>query len=259
VVIAAVGVALGAAAAALLVAAVTRPAGATPPVIGVAATAPVVEVLDPTGAIDPAAVRDALGRVAGELARCASDASWTGDALAWLVVDWHGKVDKLELAVAKPAVEACLATELRKLVIAKAQGPATVFARLRLAPALVSGKRPGSAEPPPIKRGEVRATRIAPGGQFADAERVRDALRQQLQDATVCYEQALETKPRLAGTAAIELTVAVSGAIDSVSVGTAPGTMADCLKRAMLRLRLPPPAAVDKVRIELQLGPPPAT
>jgi hypothetical protein len=31
--------------------------------------------------------------------------------------------------------------------------------------------------------------------------------------------------------------------------------MADCVKRAMLRVRLPAPPAVDKVRIELQLGP----
>lgn len=225
--------------------------------IDLVATAPVVEILDPSGAIDAAAVADALGKITRELATCGSDASWAGDALAWIVVDWHGKVGKLELAIDKPAVETCFATELRKLVIAKAQGRATIFARLRLAPALVSGKRTGDKPPeePPIKRGEVRATRITPGAQFADPERARDALRRQLQDVTVCYEQALEAKPRLTGAAAIELTVSTTGAIDSAAVGSAPGNMADCVKRAMLRVRLPAPAAVDKVRVELQLGP----
>jgi hypothetical protein len=239
---------------ALLVTVACR-ADAAPPAIGLVATAPVVEVLDPAGAIDPPAVQDAFARIAGEIARCGGDAGWAGDALAWIVVDWHGKVDRLELAIDKPAVETCFAAELRKLVIAKAHGPATVFVRLRLAPALVSGKRPGPPEEPPVKRGEVRATRISPGPQFSDPERVRDALRQQLQDVTVCYEQALEARPRLTGTAAVELTVAVTGAIDSASVGSAPGNMPDCIKRAMLRIRLPAPSAVDKVRIDLQLGP----
>jgi hypothetical protein len=232
-------------------------ADAAPPTIDVVATTPVVEILDPGETIDDAAVADAFGKVTRALARCGSEAGWTGDALAWIVVDWHGKVTKLELAVDKPAVESCLGTELRKLVIAKAQGRATIFTRLRLAPALVSGKRISdpALEEPPIKRGEVRATRIVPGAQFSDPERVRDALRQQLQDVTVCYEQALEAKPRLTGTAAVELTVATTGAIDSAAVGSAPGNMADCVKRAMLRIRLPAPAAADKVRVELQLGP----
>jgi hypothetical protein len=232
--------------------ALARHAGATPPMLDVAVTTPVVEILDPSGAIDAAAVADAFGKIAPGLAKCGSDASWTGDALAWIVVDWHGKVGKLELAVDTPGVEACFATELRRLVIAKAQGRATIFTRVRLLPALVSGKPP---EAPPIKRGEVRAIRISPGAHFSDPERARDAVRQQLQDVTVCYEQALETRPRLTGTAVIELTVAPTGAIDSAGVGSAPGNMADCVKRAMLRIRLPAPAAADKVRVELQLGP----
>jgi hypothetical protein len=229
-------------------------AEASPPTIGVAATAPVIEVLDPGGAIDAAAVQDAIGKRARELARCGSAVSWTGDALVWIVVDWHGKVGKLELAVDKPAVETCLSAELRKLVIAKAQGPATIFARLRVATNVGGGR--SAAEEPPIKRGEVRATWIAPGSQFADPDRVRDALRQQLQDVTLCYEQALEARPRLTGAATIELTVATTGAIDSAAVGSAPADMADCVKRAMLRVRLPAPATVGRVRVELQLGPP---
>lgn len=229
-------------------------AEASPPTISVAATAPVIEVLDPGGAIDAAAVQDAFAKRARELARCGSAASWTGDALAWIVVDWHGKVGQLELAVDKPAVETCLATELRKLVIAKAQGRATIFARLRLA-AIVGGKPNAPAEEPPVKRGEVRATWIAPGSAFADPDRVRDAVRQQLQDVTVCYEQALEAKPRLTGAATIELTVATTGAIDRAAVASAPPGMADCVERAMLRDRLPSPAVVGKVRVELQLGP----
>jgi hypothetical protein len=31
--------------------------------------------------------------------------------------------------------------------------------------------------------------------------------------------------------------------------------MADCVKRAMLGIRLPAPAGIGKVRVELQLGP----
>jgi hypothetical protein len=228
-------------------------AGASPPSLGVAATAPVVEVLDPSGAIDAAAVQDAIGKRSRELAKCGSEAGWTGDALAWIVVDWHGKVSKLELAVDKPAVETCFSTELRKLVVARAQGPATIFARLRVATNVGGGRNP--ADEPPIKRGEVRATWIAPGSQFADPDRVRDAVRQQLQDVTLCYEQALATRPRLTGAATIELTVATAGTIDSAAVGSAPTDMADCVRRAMLRLRLPAPATLGKVRVELQLGP----
>lgn len=233
-------------------------ARANPPTLELAATAPVIEVLDPSGSIDAAAVQGALDKLAPALARCATDATWSGDALAWIVVDWHGKVTKLELAVDKPVVEPCLVGELRKLVISRAHGWATVMLRLRFGPVLVSGKRPASEPPeppPPVRRGEVRATRIAPGPRFTDPARVRDAVRQQLQDVTVCYERALEAKPRLAGPAIIELTVAASGAIDSAAVGSAPGNLADCVKRAMLRIRLPAPAAVEKLRLELQLGP----
>jgi hypothetical protein len=227
---------------------------ASPPAVTVSATAPVVEVLDPSGAIDAAAVQDAIGKRARDLARCGSEASWNGDALAWIVVDWHGKVSQLELAVDKPAVETCLSIELRKLVIARAQGRATIFARLRVT-AIAGGKRTGPTEEPPLKRGEVRATWIAPGSQFADPDRVRDLVRQQLQDVALCYQHALETRPRLTGTAAIELTVATTGAIESAAVGSTPAEMADCVKRAMLGIRLPAPAGIGKVRVELQLGP----
>lgn len=64
-----------------------------------------------------------------------------------------------------------------------------------------------------------------------------------------------DASPRLTGTAAIELTVATTGAIDGAAVGSAPADMADCVKRAMLRIRLPAPTGIGKVRVELQLGP----
>jgi len=32
--------------------------------------------------------------------------------------------------------------------------------------------------------------------------------------------------------------------------------MADCVKRALLRIKLPAPAVADKVQLTLQLGPP---
>jgi len=62
-------------------------ADAAPPAIGLVATAPVVEVLDPAGAIDPAAVQDAFARIARGVARCGGDTGWAGDAMAWIVVD----------------------------------------------------------------------------------------------------------------------------------------------------------------------------
>lgn len=226
------------------------PAYASPPVIDVAATTPVLEILDPSGSVDRTAVEGALAKLA--LAPCASDAAWNGDAFAWIVTDWRGKVQKLEVAVDKPAVETCLVTELKKLVVPKAQGRATIFARLRIGPALVSTSKP---DPVPIKRGEVRATRIVAGAKFTDPERVRAAIAAQLQDVTICYEQALEKKPRLGGTSSIELTVTPTGAIDSAAVGSAPGDMAACVKSAMLRMRLPAPSAADKVQLTLQLGP----
>jgi len=225
---------------------------ASPPVIDVVATTPVLEILDPSGSVERAGVEAAVGKLA--LAHCASDAQWTGDAFAWIVTDWHGKVTKLELAVDKPAVETCLAAELKQLVIPRAQGRATIFARLHLAHALVSTAKPDPT-PPPVKRGEVRVTRVVAGKAFADPDRVRAALTAQLQDVTICYEQALEKKPRLAGPSAIELSVTATGVIDSAAVGTAPGDMASCVKGAMLRMRLPAPAAADKVQLTLQLGP----
>jgi hypothetical protein len=93
---------------------------------------PVIEVLDPSGAVTQAAVREAIAKIEAELAQCAADEKWKGDALAWIVSDWHGKVTKLELAVDKPAIERCFTKSLKGIVIAKAQGRATMMLRLRV-------------------------------------------------------------------------------------------------------------------------------
>ncbi len=225
-------------------------AEASPPVLDIVPTTPVLEILDPSGSIERPAVEAALGKLA--IGRCASDAAWTGDALAWIVTDWHGRVTKLELAIDKPAVETCLAGELKQLVVPGAQGRATIVVRFHLAHALVSTVK---SEPAPVKRGEVRAIRVVAGKAFADPDRVRAAIAAQLQDVTICYEHALEKTPRLGGTSAIELAVTTTGAIDSAAVGSAPGDLAACLKSAMLRLRVPAPSAADKVQLTLQLGP----
>jgi hypothetical protein len=97
-------------------------------------TLPILEVLDPGGSVSPASVQQALSKVERELAKCGDESKWTGDALVWLITDWHGKVVKTEVAVEKPAVERCLVAGLKRLVIPKAQSRATTIMRLRVSP-----------------------------------------------------------------------------------------------------------------------------
>jgi hypothetical protein len=82
-------------------------------------------------------VQEGITKIDRDIAKCGDDAKWVGDALVWLVTDWHGKVIKAEVAVEKSAVERCLVGALKRLVVAKAQSRATTMMRLRLAPPVV--------------------------------------------------------------------------------------------------------------------------
>lgn len=97
-------------------------------------TQPILEVLDPVGSVSTATVQEGLAKIEPYLAKCGDDAKWTGEALVWLVTDWHGKVIKAEVAAGKTAVERCLLANLKRLVVPRAQSRATTMMRLRLAP-----------------------------------------------------------------------------------------------------------------------------
>lgn len=107
---------------------------AKPPPSKLVVTQPIIEVLDPGGSVTTATVKEGLATIAPFLARCGDDAKWSGDALVWLVTDWHGKVIKAEVAAEKSSVERCLVANLKRLVVPKAQSRATTMMRLRVAP-----------------------------------------------------------------------------------------------------------------------------
>ena len=98
-------------------------------------TQPIIEVHDPVGSVSVATVKVALSKIEPALTKCGDDAKWTGDALVWLVTDWHGKVLKAEVATDKSSVERCIAASLKRVVVPKAQSRATTMMRLRIAPA----------------------------------------------------------------------------------------------------------------------------
>lgn len=120
----------------MLVMMTLAPVAARPPIqpVNLVMTLPVIEVLDPSGAITNVEVTAGLAKVQPELLSCAQTARFSGDALAWIVTDWRGKLSKLELAVQSAALEKCLAKALKKLVVTKAQARATTMVRLHWEP-----------------------------------------------------------------------------------------------------------------------------
>ncbi|MDQ3337339.1 MAG: hypothetical protein M4D80_19430 [Myxococcota bacterium] len=98
-------------------------------------TQPIIEVLDPVGSVSVATVKVGLSKIERDLTKCGDDAKWSGEALVWLVTDWHGKVIKAEVAAEKSSVERCIAASLKRVVVPKAQSRATTMMRLRIAPA----------------------------------------------------------------------------------------------------------------------------
>lgn len=93
---------------------------------------PVIEVLDPSGAITAPFVRAAILKIQRQLLACSEESRWRSSALVWLVTDWRGKVSKLELAVDSAGVEKCLATALRTVVVQNAQVRATAFVKIAI-------------------------------------------------------------------------------------------------------------------------------
>ncbi len=91
---------------------------------------PVIEILDPSGSMTEPSVRAAIVKVEPELLKCAETSKWQSTAFAWLVTDWRGKVSKLELAVDSAAVEKCLGTVLKTVVVQNVQVRATAFVKL---------------------------------------------------------------------------------------------------------------------------------
>ncbi|MFN0252065.1 MAG: hypothetical protein ACKV2T_34635 [Kofleriaceae bacterium] len=93
---------------------------------------PVIEVLDPSGTMTEPFVRSAIVKVEPALLKCAEVAKWKSTAFAWIVTDWRGKVSKLELAVDSAAVQKCLTTVLKSIVVQNAQVRATAFVKLQV-------------------------------------------------------------------------------------------------------------------------------
>lgn len=107
-----------------------EPAPAKPPEKRVRVNMPIIEVLDPSGAMTAPFVRAAIVKVEPELLKCADSAKWASTAFVWMVTDWRGKVTKLELAVDSAAVEKCLATALKTVVVQQSQVRATAFVKM---------------------------------------------------------------------------------------------------------------------------------
>jgi hypothetical protein len=93
---------------------------------------PVIEILDPSGSMTEPFVRAAIVKVEPELLKCAEASKWQSTAFAWMVTDWRGKVSKLELAVDSAAVERCLSTVLKTVVVQNVQVRATAFVKLNV-------------------------------------------------------------------------------------------------------------------------------
>jgi hypothetical protein len=109
-------------------------ANAKPATSKLVVTEPILEVLDRTGSVTVASVQQGIAKIERDIAQCGDDAKWVGDALVWMITDWHGKVMRLEVAVEKSAVEKCLGVVLKRIVVPKAQSRATTMMRLRVAP-----------------------------------------------------------------------------------------------------------------------------
>jgi hypothetical protein len=225
------------------------------PMETVVVSTPVIEVLDSTGAIQRPAVEQAVAAVTDELRRCHA-AGWSSDALAWIVVDWHGKVTKLELAVTKPEAEKCLTKVLKQLVVTTAQGRATIVLRLAVDHELVTeltelDTQPG-ATPVPRAKPSVELSRIGVGTEFADPERIRTIVRRHADTLRTCYALGLDAGAPATNRVTLKLAVDAAGVVFGATVlaAASPREMVDCFKRELARLNFPQPAKPTTVEIE---------
>jgi hypothetical protein len=246
---------------ACIVAAAT--AASAKPVPTYVVSTPSVEILDPTGAIQRPAVEQGIAAIADELRSC-RDVGWSSDALAWIVVDWHGRVTRLEVAVPKPDAEKCLGRVLKKLAIANAQARATVFVRLRIENELVTdikeldpdaGKHP--APPPPSSKAKVEIARINVGSEFADPERIKTIVRRHAETLRACYGIGLDHGAPVTNKVTLKLSVDAAGVVFGAQVfaTASPREMVDCYKRELPKLSFPLPTKAPTT-VEIEQRPP---
>jgi len=214
-------------------------------------TTPMIEILDPSGAISRANVQRALAAVHGELQACRGS-GWTSDALAWIVVDWHGKVTRVEIAVPKPDAERCLTKALAALVVPSAQARATFVLRLRLERALSADIKdvPADSRPSPSpgtpSSVRVELARIDVASEFPDPDRVRTIVRRHAEALRACYALGQDHTAHVT----IKLSVDANGAVVGVAATASQRDMVDCYKREVAKLSLPPPSKPASVEIE---------
>lgn len=233
--------------------------GDAKPVETFVVTTPMIEILDPTGAISRANVQRALAAIQSDLQACRSS-GWTSDALAWIVVDWHGKVTRVEIAVPKPDAERCLGKALNALVVPSAQARATFVLRLRLERALSADITNGGPAPDwkpspiPATAANLRVdlARIDVASEFPDPDRVRTIVRRHAEALRSCYALG----PDHTAHVTIKLTVDANGAVIGVSATASQRDMVDCYKREVAKFSFPPPSKPSVVEIEQR--PPPS-
>jgi len=219
-------------------------------------TTPAIEILDPSGAIQRANVEQAIAAVQDELGGCRGS-GWNSDALAWIVVDWHGKVTRVEIAVPKPDTEKCLTKVLMKLVVPAAQARATFVIRLRLERELVTDVKdlsPGSGKPvpPPSSTARVDIGRINVGAEFPDPERVRTIVHRHEVTLRACYATGVDYGATAANHVMLKLSIDLKGAVVGVQVAAtaSPREMVDCYKREVTKLMFPLPSKPATIEIE---------
>jgi hypothetical protein len=224
---------------------------------------PAIEILDPSGAIQRPAVERGIAVLTDELRGC-RDVGWSSDALAWIVVDWHGHVTRLEVAVPKPDAEKCLGRVLKKLAIATAQARATVVVRLRIENELVTdikeidpdaGKTP--PPPPPSSKVKVELARITVGSEFADPERIKTIVRRHTETLRACYAIGLDHGATAANKVTLKLSVDAAGVVFGAQVvaTASPREMVDCYKRELAKLSFPLPTKAPTT-VEIEQRPP---
>jgi len=224
---------------------------------------PVIEIIDPSNTISRSGVEQSIAALRDELRGC-RDAGWGSDALAWIVVDWHGHVTRLEVAVPKPDAEKCLTRVLKKLAIPAAQARATIVVRLRIENQLVTdiaeldpdaGKRPPL--PPPSSKARVEISRINVGSDFADPERIKTIVRRHADTLRTCYALGIDHGAPATNRVTLKLSVDAAGVVYSAQVAAtaSPREMVDCYKRELPKLSFPLPAKAPTT-VEIEQRPP---
>jgi len=223
-------------------------------------TAPTIEILDPSGSVQRGNVEQALAAVQSDLVACRAT-GWNSDALAWVVIDWHGKVTRTEIAVAKPDAERCIGKALDRLVVPAAQARATFVVRLRPEREVVTDIKDlgsaGSGKTPPASASvHVDLGPITVGAEFADPERVRTIVRRHAETLKGCYAVGVDHGAGSTNHVTLKLAIATTGAVVGAQVAatSSPREMVDCYRREAAKFSFPPPSKAATVEIEQRPG-----